>query len=690
MTSFVPEFIINPVLRQARRLSSTFAASEPDLTSAERRARPAPASDGEGIEEMDEGGLDPDGLATSFSVSVTMADAGLSHSTPRRFRTPSLEHGAIPQPAVDSEVATATRPGPLTTRPIDIDMPTRSAAEPEMASSLPASFYGKAELPEDDGMRTLRRRILDIQSRKLLPGEKARLMHSLLMEGYTRSQIARQGTLPIRPNSSSSPPAWEQPAAAGPLDSFKFWQGVLGDSSSAQTFTLTEEDVRPTYVPPHDAGGGPMGDFDDEDLAEDRLLGCEHYRRNVKLQCFTCERWYTCRLCHNDAEDHILPRQETRSMLCMLCGHAQRAGDMCVKCGASAARYYCGICKLWNDDPDKSIYHCNDCGICRVGEGLGKDFVHCKVCLLGIPSLSRRFTLFIGASADRAAQKCGSCIAITMEASHKCREGAMDCDCPICGEYMFTSHKKVVAMKCGHMIHDACRAEYIKTSYRCPICSKSVENMESQFRRLDKHLEEQPMPLEYQTTRAIILCNDCNSKTSTRYHWGGLKCQVCLSYNTVELQVLNSPPVPAAGRPGGRNSSSDATEGQVDAAAGNTASAALADTVSSSAPSQYARPSLSVHDLPVRPVPSLPTLSASQLLDPNIVADDTDDEGDIFDFWGRTERRNTASAESGDEDLIDDVDDDDNDEDEDDNEHESDVDDEDEDDEEAIVLVGHR
>ncbi len=75
----------------------------------------------------------------------------------------------------------------------------------------------------------------------------------------------------------------------------------------------------------------------------------------------------------------MLPRRETSNMLCMLCGHAQKVGDICVRCGESAARYYCNICKLWNDDPDKSVYHCNDCGICRVGEGLGKDFIHCKV-----------------------------------------------------------------------------------------------------------------------------------------------------------------------------------------------------------------------------------------------------------------------------------------------------------------------
>jgi hypothetical protein len=66
-------------------------------------------------------------------------------------------------------------------------------------------------------------------------------------------------------------------------------------------------------------------------------------------------------------------------MLCMLCGCPQRASDVCVKCGETAARYYCNICKLWDDKPTKSIYHCADCGICRRGRGIGKDVFHCKV-----------------------------------------------------------------------------------------------------------------------------------------------------------------------------------------------------------------------------------------------------------------------------------------------------------------------
>ena len=75
----------------------------------------------------------------------------------------------------------------------------------------------------------------------------------------------------------------------------------------------------------------------------------------------------------------MLNRRETKNMLCMLCGCAQPASEECALCSERGAWYYCDVCKLWDDDPEKSIYHCNDCGICRVGKGLGKDFFHCKV-----------------------------------------------------------------------------------------------------------------------------------------------------------------------------------------------------------------------------------------------------------------------------------------------------------------------
>jgi hypothetical protein len=108
--------------------------------------------------------------------------------------------------------------------------------------------------------------------------------------------------------------------------------------------------------------------------------------------------------------------------MCMHCNHVQPAGKNCInpECGKELAKYYCGECKLWDNDPKKNIYHCHDCGICRIGKGLGQDYFHCK--------------------------KCNVCMAISLKDNHKCIERNLESDCPICGEYMFTSTTTVIFM----------------------------------------------------------------------------------------------------------------------------------------------------------------------------------------------------------------------------------------------------
>lgn len=61
--------------------------------------------------------------------------------------------------------------------------------------------------------------------------------------------------------------------------------------------------------------------------------------------------------------------------------------------------------------------------------------------------------------------------------------------------------------------------------------------METQFRNLDVAILSQPMPPEFRDTKATVLCNDCSGKCVVLYHWLGLKCSICQSYNTVELQI---------------------------------------------------------------------------------------------------------------------------------------------------------
>ena len=367
----------------------------------------------------------------------------------------------------------------------------------------PRQRDGSGALPEDDGMGLLRQRINQVWAGSSTPAEKSRLIHAMMMERY-------QNTQPTKSGQGSSKISADMANRTGSPNS------MLSASAQHIDYNIKPEDLIPTYAP---LDSEPAQDDLEHSVESSKPdLGCVHYKRNIKMQCNTCQQWYTCRLCHDEVENHTLPRRETKHMLCMLCGTPQQASQFCKSCEVQAACYYCAVCKLWNNDPGKSIYHCDDCGICRLGEGLGKDFFHCKTC--------------------------AACMSIQAESTHRCIERSTKCDCPICGEYMFTSNKPVAFMRCGHGIHESCFAEWCNTSYKCPICSKSIANMESQFRRLDRHIEEQPMPEEYRDNRALIFCNDCNSRSVTRFHWLGLKCAICESYNTTQLELLGAEQTP--------------------------------------------------------------------------------------------------------------------------------------------------
>ncbi|EME84281.1 uncharacterized protein MYCFIDRAFT_152534, partial [Pseudocercospora fijiensis CIRAD86] len=208
---------------------------------------------------------------------------------------------------------------------------------------------------------------------------------------------------------------------------------------------------------------------DEEHLPD---LGCMHYKRNVKVQCFDCQCWFSCRHCHDQSHNlpfpHSLNRKKTQNMLCMLCQTPQPAGETCINCREYAAWYYCSKCKLWDNDTNKRIYHCDDCGICRVGEGLGKDFVHCK--------------------------RCNVCISISTSAAHPCIEKATEGNCPLCLNVLFESRTSVVSLPCGHYMHGTCYQDLMAVTYKCPVCSKSAVNMELQWRKLDDEIAAQPMP----------------------------------------------------------------------------------------------------------------------------------------------------------------------------------------------------
>nr|XP_043635821.1 E3 ubiquitin-protein ligase MIEL1-like isoform X2 [Erigeron canadensis] len=237
------------------------------------------------------------------------------------------------------------------------------------------------------------------------------------------------------------------------------------------------------------------------------LRGCEHYRRRCKIRAPCCNQIFFCRHCHNDftgaltdpKERHEVVRQDIKQVICDICSTEQEVAQICTNCGVKMGEYFCGICKFYDDDISKQQFHCDDCGICRVGGR--ENYFHC--------------------------QKCGSCYDIKLLDNHACVENSMKHHCPICYEFLFDSIKSVSIMKCGHTMHVECADEMInQNQYRCPICSKSMGDMSATWRRIDEEVS--------------ILCNDCNNTSKVPFHIFGHKCSHCNSYNTRRIGTTDS------------------------------------------------------------------------------------------------------------------------------------------------------
>lgn len=349
MSSLVSEFLINPVLRQARRFSeisrSTFA--------------------GDGGDSADH----TDAVSDSGHVDSPVPTDNPTSAAPEPESRPA------PESPLTRPLSVST----LETRVEEIEpVPIMAEGSPSRDHiGIALSPLSSRRIPEDDGMRELRSRIHAINAKDISPPEKARQIHDALLEGYNASRNVLHAKKPLESGDGLEHALAQSPSspASRPL---KFWQ----HQAEEESFVLTEEDKKPSFVPvkPPKRHGSETPVEPLEVVPEtEQPLGCQHYERNVKMQCFTCKKWYTCRFCHDANEDHNLIRSETRNMLCMICTTPQKASDMCINCGEISAHYYCNICKLWENRQSKPIYHCSDCGICRRGMGLGKDFFHCKV-----------------------------------------------------------------------------------------------------------------------------------------------------------------------------------------------------------------------------------------------------------------------------------------------------------------------
>ncbi|KPJ10434.1 RING finger and CHY zinc finger domain-containing protein 1 [Papilio machaon] len=112
--------------------------------------------------------------------------------------------------------------------------------------------------------------------------------------------------------------------------------------------------------------------------------------------------------------------------------------------------YTCLICNLF-DDEDKRQYHCEGCGICRVG---GRDrFFHCE--------------------------RCNMCLPVQLQRDgHRCVENVSRSNCPVCLEDIHTSRIPCHIPDCGHLLHRPCFEQLLHSGhYACPTCQTSMIDM---------------------------------------------------------------------------------------------------------------------------------------------------------------------------------------------------------------------
>ncbi|XP_022767265.1 E3 ubiquitin-protein ligase RZFP34-like isoform X2 [Durio zibethinus] len=206
-------------------------------------------------------------------------------------------------------------------------------------------------------------------------------------------------------------------------------------------------------------------------------FGCSHYRRRCKIRAPCCDEIFDCRHCHNESKNsievdpldrHEVPRHDIKRV-------------------------------------SKNQYHCDECGICRIGGE--ENFFHCN--------------------------KCGCCYSKILKNSHNCVERAMHHNCAVCFEFLFDTTKDITVLLCGHTIHLECVKEMERHfQYSCPVCSKSYCDMSRVWERLDREVALTAMPQIYQNKMVWILCNDCGENSEVNFHILAHKCLKCSSYNT--------------------------------------------------------------------------------------------------------------------------------------------------------------
>lgn len=292
---------------------------------------------------------------------------------------------------------------------------------------------------------------------------------------------------------------------------------------------------------------------------EDKI--CSHYTKKCsrfKFEC--CEIIDPCKRCHMERECCELKNIRVKEIMCNECTTVQKPQSNCQMCGIKFDKSYCSVCYIWTD---KEITHCIDCGICRVGSK--ETLTHCF--------------------------DCAQCFSNNIQ--HICsKKNYKDGICVVCSESTYHSQSNSILLPCTHFIHSNCFNEYIaQSNYNCPHCKKSICDMNMRWNFIREQIKLNPIPnsmipiepsdivdTQFGKFQVIIInivngieiyegkfinwyidkqqtinvsgtlnsnfvkknlykeihCNDCSKKSTSLFHFYGLECRECGSFNTQE------------------------------------------------------------------------------------------------------------------------------------------------------------
>ena len=153
----------------------------------------------------------------------------------------------------------------------------------------------------------------------------------------------------------------------------------------------------------------------------------------------------------------------------------------------------------------------------------------------------------------------------------------------------------------------------------------------------------------------MVSCNDCYAKSAVKYHWLGLKCAICDSYNTVQLSILSDPAVEVPVIESREDDNAIAPEQSIGDIFSSTYLSPGTGPVrrrrhSSHAPIPSLSPRYDPYPVPERIGRSVSPVRGSGFFEDAVIVDageteESADEEDALDFWGRDEPRSVTSAE---------------------------------------------